>query len=192
MVTLPHPSYCHRVTVHGYRATHLTISESTPFSRFGRLQHQVNSFSENEDLGALKEAASAMKRRQPPVQLAEYGDSSQEEPGRQQSSGLQRLGHSWATDTLHKTGWIQTAGAPKKENPSVTNAWSPKFWGHDAGNSFHGFMLWRLPWEWLAHKSTIFLILVKIRLLSHTMKRQKQNFILSHLVCSLLFSPRHS
>ena len=41
-------------SVHGYRATHLTIPESNPFSRFGRLQHQVNSFSENEDLRCIK------------------------------------------------------------------------------------------------------------------------------------------
>lgn len=70
MVTLPHPSYCHRVTVHGYRATsnHIRIH---PLLKIWEAPTS-SQFSENEDLGALKEAASAMKRRQPPA-TTEYG-----------------------------------------------------------------------------------------------------------------------
>ena len=168
-------------SVHGYRATHLTIPESNPFSRFGRLQHQVNSFSENEDSRCIKtsgishEEASAtstswwnMLTRHKRI-LA--GDSPW---GCKESDLTERLTHIIRQDES------KLQGAPKKENPSITNARSTKFWGHDAGNSFHGFVLWRLPWKWLAHKSTIFDILVKIGLLSHTTKRQKQNFFLSY------------
>ena len=168
-------------SVHGYRATHLTILESNPFSRFGRLQHQVSSFSENDDLrcitrsGISHEEASATSTTWWNMLTHRERNLAGHSPrGCKGSNTTGRLTH------VIRQEEYKLQGAPKKEDPSVTNACSTKLWGHDAGKSFHGFTLWRLPWEGLAHKSTIFLIPVKIRLFSHTMKRQKQNFILSY------------
>ena len=168
-------------SVHGYRATHLTISESNSFSRFGRLQHQVSSFSENDNLRCIKR--SSISHEEASVTSTIWWNMLTHR--KRSLAGNSPRGCKGSDTTGRLTHVIRQEesklqGAPKKEDPSVTNAWSTKLWGHDAGNSFHGFMLWSLPWEWLAHKSTIFLILVKIRLLSHTVKRQKQKFILSY------------
>lgn len=69
---------------------------------------------------------------------------------------------------------------PENENPRVTQMPGPSYFGQGVADSSHDLVLLRLPGILLAHKSTIFLTLVKIGFQSHTTKTEKHIFRTAH------------